>query len=79
MQGRCVLLVAVILLCLITDTAQGRSVANGADMPSLAGNKNNFETSSFHPPPTEEVEVPDAVELVTVDYTPAKKNPPIHH
>ncbi|XP_058081124.1 uncharacterized protein LOC131229241 [Magnolia sinica] len=48
----------------------------GPDAPSSATNDKSFGNSLY---PANKVDSSDAADIVTVDYTPARKNPPIHH
>ncbi|KAI4317168.1 hypothetical protein L6164_025063 [Bauhinia variegata] len=71
------LLVAFILLCFITITVRGRSLRE----TSTQETRNGAEKSQNDLVKTKNQggEQPDTDDLVTMDYTPAKKNPPIHN
>ncbi|KAK7318504.1 hypothetical protein RJT34_03206 [Clitoria ternatea] len=65
------LLVAFVLLCFITMTARARSLRETKDEAKKG------ETSLFKP--NHEGAHDNSDDLDTMDYTPAKKNPPIHN
>ncbi|KAM3708717.1 hypothetical protein ACJW30_02G118000 [Castanea mollissima] len=66
-----ILLVTFVLLCFITITAEARSLQGVATRETPKGNDDLFAPNQEH----EE----DNDEFVSVDYTPTKKNPPIHN
>ncbi|RDX79589.1 Root meristem growth factor 9, partial [Mucuna pruriens] len=66
------LLVAFLLLCFITITARARNLREIRDHADKKG-----QTSLFKP--NHEGAQDTNSELDTMDYTPAKRNPPIHN
>ncbi|KAK9991199.1 hypothetical protein SO802_026184 [Lithocarpus litseifolius] len=66
-----ILLVTFVLLCFITITTEARSLQGVATREAPKGNDDFFTPNQEHEA--------DNDELVSVDYTPTKKNPPIHN
>ncbi|KAL2342964.1 hypothetical protein Fmac_004249 [Flemingia macrophylla] len=69
------LLVAVLLLCFIGTTARARSLKEIRD--SVKKGQANLNATLFKPNHDGAHDSND--ELDTMDYTPAKRNPPIHN
>ncbi|KAJ1429734.1 hypothetical protein SESBI_08137 [Sesbania bispinosa] len=71
------LLLAFLLLCFISITARARNLRetkDGSSEVSVEKGQGNL----FKPKPNQGGEQ-DIDDLATMDYTPAKKNPPIHN
>ncbi|KAE9602801.1 hypothetical protein Lalb_Chr12g0203411 [Lupinus albus] len=68
------LLVALLLFCFIFMTAKARSLKVSDDIGVDKG-----QTSEMFKPNNNEVAHNSSDSVDTMDYTPAKKNPPIHN
>ncbi|KAG2711685.1 hypothetical protein I3760_04G088100 [Carya illinoinensis] len=67
-------LVAFIMLCLFSVSATARSLRVASTNESLTSHDNHQSS-----PKEDRVAVADAEDLVSVDYTPATRKPPIHN
>ncbi|KAJ1412911.1 Root meristem growth factor 9 [Sesbania bispinosa] len=67
------LLIAFLLLCFISMTARARNLRENKD------GAEKVQSSEFKLKPNHEGAQDSSDELDTMDYTPAKKNPPIHN
>ncbi|KAF7840052.1 Root meristem growth factor 9 [Senna tora] len=81
LSSRRILLVAFLLICFFSISASGRSLReksknyNGVGEEKVQKQNSNMFKANKHG--GEEANGSD--DLVTMDYTPAKKNPPIHN
>ncbi|XVF18340.1 hypothetical protein REPUB_Repub11eG0013200 [Reevesia pubescens] len=66
------ILLAFLLLCFISTTPRARSLPNGREMEK--GHDDQVLTATSEGPGA-----PNVDELVAMDYTPAKRKPPIHN
>ncbi|OMO92646.1 hypothetical protein COLO4_17423 [Corchorus olitorius] len=66
------LLVAFILLCFISTTTRGRSLPKAPSAPEKGAHGDEVVTATQDGDSNVE-------ELVAVDYTPARRKPPIHN
>ncbi|KAJ8765743.1 hypothetical protein K2173_014865 [Erythroxylum novogranatense] len=67
------LLVTFFLLCFVSNTVTARKLLKEADNHQVEKDQNEFQTSKGNE------RLPDPDELVGMDYTPARKKPPIHN
>uniref|UniRef100_A0A2N9HPW7 Root meristem growth factor 9 n=1 Tax=Fagus sylvatica TaxID=28930 RepID=A0A2N9HPW7_FAGSY len=71
-----VLLVTFVLLCFIIITAEARSLRGMTTINEATSEAPKGSDDLFTP---NQESVVDTDELVSMDYTPTKKNPPIHN